>query len=169
MCSLLDFCGDREAAENGEVNREACRMKRVLPTLLLLVLSVGVLLACACTNTEIGPEAERAAEKVTVETAVRALMQEKGLTDLSRYSDGTPTGAPVRNYSAGEATNDMAIFPSSVWHIYHDGKEGYIRLRMSTTTPLRMMAGCASSEMRPRRWNTALSDAVVRSPEAPLP
>ena len=45
-------------------------------------------------------------------------MSIEGLTDLSRYADGTPTGSPVRSYEAWEATNDMAVFPSTVWHIY---------------------------------------------------
>jgi len=35
---------------------------------LLLVLCIGAVSACSCTNTEMSPEAERAAEKVTVET-----------------------------------------------------------------------------------------------------
>jgi len=103
-------------------------MKEALRIPLLLVLCIGAVSACSCTNTEMSPEAERAAEKVTVETAVKALMQENGLADLSKYADGTPTGAPVKTYEAEEATNDMASFPSAVWHIYYDGKQGYIRL-----------------------------------------
>lgn len=47
-------------------------------------------------------------------------MADKGTTDLSKYADGTPTGAPVRTYDAGEATNDMTVFPSTVWHLYPD-------------------------------------------------
>lgn len=104
-------------------------MKKVLRIILLLALAVSLVSACTLgQKPQPSPEVERSREKVTVETAVKALMQAEGLTDLSKYADGTPTGAPVRNYSAGEATNDMASFPSSVWHIY-DGKEGYIRLR----------------------------------------
>jgi hypothetical protein len=55
-------------------------------------------------------------------------MQENGLTDLSKYADGAPTGAPVRTYEAGEATNNMASFPSAVWHIYYDGRTGCFRV-----------------------------------------
>ena len=57
-------------------------------------------------------------EKTAVEAGVELLMQENGLTDLSKYADGTPTGAPVRTYEAGEATNDMTVFPSTVWKLY---------------------------------------------------
>jgi len=99
-------------------------MKKALPILLLLVLSMGVLSAGSCRSTEMPPESLRAAEKVSVEAGIEALMQEKGLADLSKYADGTPTGAPVRTYEAGEATNDMTIFPSTVWHLY----PGYSRL-----------------------------------------
>ena len=63
-----------------------------------------------------------------METTAKTLMQENGLADLSKYADGTPTRAPVNTYEAGEATNDMASFPSTVWHIYYDGRQGYIRL-----------------------------------------
>ena len=63
-----------------------------------------------------------------MEAGIEALMQENGLTDLSKYADGTPTGAPVRSYNAGEATNDMTVFPSTVWHLYYDGRQGYTRL-----------------------------------------
>lgn len=38
---------------------------------------------------------ERRTEKAYVQTSVRALMVDEGLSDLSRYADGTPTGAPV--------------------------------------------------------------------------
>ena len=95
-------------------------MKKVLQIILLLVLWTGAVSVCSCTSTEISPEVERAGEKATIEAGVQALMQEKGLTDLSKYADGTPTGAPVRRYDAGEATNDMTIFPSTVWHLYPD-------------------------------------------------
>ena len=60
--------------------------------------------------------------------AIQALMKDNGLADLSKYADGTPTEAPVRSYNAGDATNDMESFPSAVWHLYYDGKEGYLRL-----------------------------------------
>jgi hypothetical protein len=103
-------------------------MRKALRILLLPVLCIGVISSCACSpRTDWSPEQKRAAEKVTVETAVEALMQENGLTDLSQYGDGTPTGAPVRTYEAGEATNDMTVFPSTVWKI-----SGY--LRSSTTS-----------------------------------
>jgi hypothetical protein len=95
-------------------------MKKVLRIPLLLVLCIGAVSACSCTNTEMSPEAERAAEKVVVETDVEVLMRENSLTNLSKYADGAPTGAPVRTYEAGEATNDMTIFPSTVWHVYPD-------------------------------------------------
>jgi hypothetical protein len=105
-------------------------MKKALRALLLLVLVVSLVSACTWgQKPQPSPEVERYREKVTVETAVKVLMQDNGLSDLSKYPDGRPTGAPVRSYSAGEATNDMASFPSAVWHIYYDGKEGYIRLR----------------------------------------
>jgi hypothetical protein len=99
-------------------------MKKALRILFLLAISVGLLLACSCTNTEIGPEAERGGENANVEAGIEALMRDKGLSDLSKYADGTPTGAPVRTYEAGEATNDMTVFPSTVWHLY----PGYSRL-----------------------------------------
>jgi hypothetical protein len=103
-------------------------MKKALRILLLLALVTSVASACACRSSTMSPESLRIGEKVSVETAVRTLMQENGLADLSKYADGTPTGAPVKTYEAGEATNDMASFPSTVWHIYYDGKQGYIRL-----------------------------------------
>lgn len=104
-------------------------MKKALRVVLLLAFAVTIVTACACSpGTDWSPEQKRAAEKVTVETAVKALMQENGLTDLSKYADGTPTGAPVMTYEAGEATNDMMVFPSTVWHLYYDGRQGYIRL-----------------------------------------
>jgi hypothetical protein len=102
-------------------------MKKALRILLLLALSMGVLSAGSCRSTEMPPESLRAAEKVTVEAGIEALMYEKGITDLSKYSDNTSTGAPVRTFDAGEATNDMTVFPSTVWHLY-DGRQGYIRL-----------------------------------------
>jgi hypothetical protein len=95
-------------------------MKKVLRIILFLVLWAGAVSVYSCTNTELSPEVERAGEKATIEAGVQALMWEKGLTDLSKYADGTPTGAPVRSYDAGEATNDMTIFPSTVWHLYPD-------------------------------------------------
>ena len=95
-------------------------MKKALRIPLLLVLCIGAVSACSCTNTEMSPEAERAGEKAVIEAGIEVLMQENGLTDLSKYADGTPTGAPVRTYEAGEATNDMTIFPSTVWHVYPD-------------------------------------------------
>jgi hypothetical protein len=96
-------------------------MKKALRIVLLLALVMGVVSACACRQApQISPEAERAGEKVTVEAGIEALMQENGLADLSKYADGTPTGAPVKTYEAGEAANDMASFPSTVWHIYPD-------------------------------------------------
>lgn len=96
-------------------------MKKALRILLLLALAVTVVSACACSpRTDWSPEQKRAAEKVTVEAGIEALMQENGLTDLSKYTDGTPTGAPVRSYEAGEATNDMTAFPSTVWRLHPD-------------------------------------------------
>lgn len=74
------------------------------------------------------PEHDPSVEKMLVETAVTTMMQEEGCTDLSKYADGSPTGAPVKTYEAGQASNDMASFPSFVWHIYDDGKQGYFRL-----------------------------------------
>lgn len=74
-----------------------------------------------------GPEAERRAEMVTVEAAIECLMHEEAITDLSRYADNTTTVAPVRTYDAGEATNDMTVFPSAVWHVY-DGSHGCMRV-----------------------------------------
>ncbi len=67
------------------------------------------------------------AEMVTVEAAIEALMYYENITDLSKYADNTTTWAPVRTYEAGEATNDMSIFPSAVWHVY-DGSRGCIRV-----------------------------------------
>jgi hypothetical protein len=99
-------------------------MKKALRIVLLLALFIGVLSACSCASTEMSPEAERAGEKAVIEAGIKVLMQENGLTDLSKYADGTPTGAPVRTYEAGEATNDMTVFPSTVWHLY----PGYERL-----------------------------------------
>jgi hypothetical protein len=55
---------------------------------------------------------------VTVEAAIDSLMQQNSLTDLSRYADNTSTGAPVWTFDAGEATNDMTVFPSTVWKLY---------------------------------------------------
>ena len=95
-------------------------MKKVLQIILLLVLWTGAVSVCSCTSTEISPEVERAGEKATIEAGVQALMQENGLTDLSKYADGLLTGAPVRSYDAGEATNDMTTLPSTVWHLYPD-------------------------------------------------
>ena len=103
-------------------------MKKALQIFLVVVLGIGAVWTGACCGSTTTPEEERSAEKVTVETAVEVLMQENGLTDLSNYADGTPTGAPVKTYEAGEATKDMASFPSTVWHLYYDGRQGYIRL-----------------------------------------
>ena len=103
-------------------------MKKALRILLLTVLGIGAVWTGACRSSTMSPESLRIGEKVTVETAVKTLMQENGLADLSKYADGTPTGAPVKTYEAGEAANDMASFPSTVWHLYYDGKQGYIRL-----------------------------------------
>jgi hypothetical protein len=100
-------------------------MKKALRIVFLLVLAVSLVSACTWgQRPQPSPEVERKREKVTVETSVKALMVDKGITDLSKYADGTPTGAPVRTYEAGEATNDMTIFPSTVWHVY----PGYERL-----------------------------------------
>ena len=104
-------------------------MKKALRILLLLALAVTVVAACACSpRTDWSPEQKRAAEKVTVEAGIEALMQENGLTDLSKYADGAPTGAPVRSYEAGEATNDMTIFPSAVWKLYSGPRGSYSRV-----------------------------------------
>lgn len=104
-------------------------MKKALTIVLLLALGVAVVSACACSpRTDWSPEQKRAAEKVTVEAGIESLMQENGLTDLSKYADGTPTGVAVQTYEAGEATNDMTVFPSTVWRLYYDGRQGYIRL-----------------------------------------
>jgi hypothetical protein len=103
-------------------------MRKALQVLLLLVLCMSVASACACRSSAMSPEALRKGERDGIGSAIQALMNDKGLTDLSKYADGTPTGSLVRTYEAGEATNDMAIFPSTVWHLYYDGKQGYIRL-----------------------------------------
>jgi hypothetical protein len=103
-------------------------MKKALRIVFLLVLVTGVASACACPRRTMTPEALRGGEKATVEAGIEALMNDKGITDLSKYADGTPTGAPVRSYNAGEATNDMMVFPSTVWHLYYDGRQGYTRL-----------------------------------------
>jgi hypothetical protein len=109
-------------------------MKKALRIVFLLVLVTGVASACACPRRTMTPEALRGGEKATVEAGIEALMNDKGITDLSKYADGTPTGAPVRSYNAGEATNDMAVFPSTVWHLYRDYNEGTTLIfRLPTT------------------------------------
>lgn len=110
-------------------------MNRALKVVLLLVLLVLVLYAGRRIaesypwrmRPQPGPEDQRGAEMVTVEAAIEALMYYENITDLSRYADNTTTWAPVRTYEAGEATNDMSIFPSAVWHVY-DGSRGYMRV-----------------------------------------
>jgi hypothetical protein len=103
-------------------------MKKALPIVLLLVLFGSLVSACAWgQGPRSSPEDERKMEKTAVEVGVEFLMEENGLMDLSKYADSTPTGAPVRTYEAGEATNDMSTFPSSVWRL-HPGI-----LRTSTT------------------------------------
>jgi hypothetical protein len=94
-------------------------MKKALRVLLLLVLMASLVSACTCgLSLQTSPELERGAEKATVEAGIEDLMRENGLTDLSKHADGTPTGARVRTYEAGEATNDMTVFPSPVWCLY---------------------------------------------------
>ena len=68
----------------------------------------------------------RRIEKAYVQTSIRALMVDEGLSDLSRYADGTQTGAPVWTYAAGYATNDMTVFPSSVWGLYSPPDRHYV-------------------------------------------
>jgi hypothetical protein len=138
-------------------------MKRALRILLLLVLAIGAVWTGACRSSTISPEGERRAEKVTVETAIKVLMQENGLTDLSKYADGTPTGAPIRSYDAGEATNDMASFPSTVWKLYYDGREGYVRLPTTDYYYTVENDGTVRQFSDPAKTveYTTLSDAVV--------
>ena len=103
-------------------------MKRALRILLLLVLAVSLVSACACANPQNSPESGRGGEKEAVKAGIEVLMHDKGITDLSKYADGMPTGAPVRSYEAGEATNDMTIFPSAVWKLYSGPTGSYSRV-----------------------------------------
>jgi hypothetical protein len=95
-------------------------MKKALRIPLLLLLVSFVSLVSACTRGQgpkSSPEDERKMEKAAVEAGVEFLMQENGLTDLSKYADGMPAGVPVRTYEAGDATNDMTAFPGTVWKL----------------------------------------------------
>ena len=111
-------------------------MNRALKVVLLLVLLVVVLYAGRRIvesypwrmKPQPGPEAQRGAEMVTVEAAIECLMYQEAITDLSKYADNTTTWAAVRTYESGEATNDMSIFPSAVWHVYEDGQHGCMRV-----------------------------------------
>ena len=104
-------------------------MKKALRILLLLALAVTVVAACACSpRTDLSPESGRGGEKEAVKAGIEVLMHDKGITDLSKYADGMPTGAPVRSYEAGEATNDMTIFPSAVWKLYSGPRGSYSRV-----------------------------------------
>lgn len=109
-------------------------MNRALKVVLLLVLVIVVPYAGRRIAESYpwrmkvnSPDAWKGAEMVTVEAAIEALMYYENITDLSKYADNATTWAPVRTYEAGEATNDMSIFPSAVWHVY-DGSHGYMRV-----------------------------------------
>jgi hypothetical protein len=110
-------------------------VSKALKVVLLLVLLVVVLYAGRriaesypwSMRPQPSPWSEREAERVTVEAAIQALMVDENITDLSKYADNSTTVAPVRTFEAGEATNDMSVFPSVVWHVY-DGPHGYMRV-----------------------------------------
>jgi hypothetical protein len=99
---------------------------RLFMALITALMIAGVIFS-ACGSPAYPDELERRkVEKAYVQTAVRALMVDEGLSDLSRYADGTPTGAPVWTYAAGNATNDMTVFPSPVWGLHSPPDRRYV-------------------------------------------
>jgi hypothetical protein len=99
-------------------------MRKALRIVVLLVVTIILMSACTCSKMKDSEEWRAGGEKVSVEAAIEGLMHDNGITDLSKYSDNSSTAALVRTFDAGEATNDMTIFPSTVWPIY----PGYSRV-----------------------------------------